>query len=191
MTRLAWSTSGIFLDHWRLPEDRQAPSLASLVREVLFVPPSMPVVDLLIKMRTARTHLALVVDEFGGIDGLATIEDLVEPIVGEIWDEHDAEDGVLLVEQPGGVIDAHARAPVSELEALTGSTLQDESEGRGHRNRRRTRPHDGRPHSDARRDHRPRVGARIRNRRRRSAAYQASARETCQPARLTAMVLHG
>ncbi len=116
-----------FLDHWGLPEDRQAPSLASLVREVLFVPPSMPVVDLLIKMRTARTHLSLVVDEFGGIDGLATIEDLVEPIVGEIWDEHDAEDGVLLAEQPGGVIDAHARAPVSELEAMTGSTLQDES----------------------------------------------------------------
>ncbi len=114
------------LDFWGESGDTGKPMLSSLVREVLFVPPSMPVVDLLIKMRTARTHMALVVDEFGGVDGLATIEDLVEPIVGEIWDEHDADDGVLLVEHPGGIIDAHARAPVGDLEEMTGCVLRPE-----------------------------------------------------------------
>ena len=114
------------LDYWGASGDTGKPLLSTLVREVLFVPPSMPVVDLLIKMRTARTHMALVVDEFGGVDGLATIEDLVEPIVGEIWDEHDADDGVLLVEHPGGIIDAHARAPVGDLEVMTGCVLRPE-----------------------------------------------------------------
>lgn len=114
------------LDYWGESGDAGKPLLSSLVREVLFVPPSMPVVDLLIKMRTARTHMALVVDEFGGVDGLATIEDLVEPIVGEIWDEHDADDGVLLVEHPGGIIEAQARAPVGDLEEMTGCVLRPE-----------------------------------------------------------------
>ncbi|MDJ0971133.1 MAG: CBS domain-containing protein, partial [Kiloniellales bacterium] len=66
-------------------------SLAGLTRGVLFVAPSMRVLDLLLQMRLSRVHLALVVDEFGGTDGLITIEDLVEEIVGEIEDEHDAE----------------------------------------------------------------------------------------------------
>ena len=114
------------LDHWGEPGGADPKVLNSLAREVLFVPPSMPVVDLLIKMRTARTHMALVVDEFGGIDGLATIEDLVEPIVGEIWDEHDTGDAVLLVEHPGGVIDVHARAPVEDLEKMIGNALRAE-----------------------------------------------------------------
>ncbi len=108
------------LDHWGSPPP--GPPLANVVREVLFVPPSMPVIDLLIKMRTSRVHMALVVDEFGGIDGLATIEDLVEPIVGEIWDEHDTDDGHLLAER-SGVFDAHARASVEELEKMTGCDL--------------------------------------------------------------------
>jgi magnesium and cobalt transporter len=99
------------------------PPLSSLVRQVLFVPPSMPVVDLLIKMRTSRIHMALVVDEYGGIDGLATIEDLVEPIVGEIWDEHDAEEPTSLVERPGGILEASGRATVEELEERTGIDL--------------------------------------------------------------------
>jgi magnesium and cobalt transporter len=108
------------LDHWGTPPP--GPPLTTVVREVLFVPPSMPVIDLLIKMRTSRVHMALVVDEFGGIDGLATIEDLVEPIVGEIWDEHDTDDGHLLSER-GGVFEAHARASVEELEQMTGCDL--------------------------------------------------------------------
>ncbi|MBT6203311.1 MAG: hemolysin family protein [Alphaproteobacteria bacterium] len=109
------------LDHWGT--EPPGPPLATLARRVLFVPPSMPVVDLLIKMRTARLHMALVVDEYGGIDGLATIEDLVEPIVGEIWDEHDTDDAQLLIERPGGLIEAQARASVEELEQMTGCDL--------------------------------------------------------------------
>lgn len=109
------------LEHW--DAEPPGPPLSAVARRVLFVPPSMPVVDLLLRMRTSRTHMALVVDEYGGIDGLATIEDLVEPIVGEIRDEHDADEADLLRERPGGVIEAHARAQVADLEALTGRDL--------------------------------------------------------------------
>src|SRR5581483_11015549 len=69
--------------------DRRPAKLSRLLRKVLFVAPSLPILDLLVQMRQARTHIALVVDEFGGIDGLVTIEDLIEEIVGEIEDEHD------------------------------------------------------------------------------------------------------
>ena len=109
------------LDCWGA--EPPGPPLSSMVRQVLFVPPSMPVIDLLIKMRTSRIHMALVVDEYGGIDGLATIEDLVEPIVGEIWDEHDVEDQAHLVERPGGILEASARTTVEELEERTGFDL--------------------------------------------------------------------
>ena len=109
------------LDCWGA--EPPGPALSTLVRQVLFVPPSMPVLDLLIKMRSSRIHMALVVDEYGGIDGLATIEDLVEPIVGEIWDEHDTEDQDHLVERPGGVLEASARTTVEELEERTGFDL--------------------------------------------------------------------
>ncbi|MCH8110464.1 MAG: HlyC/CorC family transporter [Proteobacteria bacterium] len=91
--------------------------LLKLVREVEFVPPSMPVLDLLLKMRTLRVHMAMVIDEFGGTDGLATIEDLVEAIVGEIEDEHDVEERAPFVEVSEGVFDADARAPIEEVEA--------------------------------------------------------------------------
>ena len=76
----------------------------------------MPLIDLLAKMRSARLHMSMVVDEYGGIDGLATIEDLVEPIVGEIWDEHDSSEEPMLIERAGGVIEASARTPVEMLE---------------------------------------------------------------------------
>ncbi len=91
--------------------------LLELVREVEFVPPSMPVLDLLLRMRTVRVHMAMVIDEFGGTDGLATIEDLVEAIVGEIEDEHDVEERPPFVEVSEGVFDADARAPIEEVEA--------------------------------------------------------------------------
>lgn len=91
--------------------------LLKLVREVEFVPPSMPVLDLLLKMRTLRIHMAMVIDEFGGTDGLATIEDLVEAIVGEIEDEHDVDERPPFVEVSEGVLDADARAQIEEVEA--------------------------------------------------------------------------
>jgi CBS domain containing-hemolysin-like protein len=97
--------------------------IADVLRKPLFVPPSMPVLDLLLQMRARRTHLALVVDEYGGVDGLVTIEDLVEQIVGEIHDEHDEAETPTLVERPGGLIEADARCPVVDLEAKIGLTL--------------------------------------------------------------------
>ena len=96
--------------------DPGAFNLADIMREVLFVPASMPVLDLLLNMRTRRMHMAVVVDEFGGTDGLATIEDLVEAIVGEIEDEHDAVERPLLIELADGVLEADARAPVTDVE---------------------------------------------------------------------------
>ncbi len=101
-------------------------SLAGLTRGVLFVAPSMRVLDLLLQMRLSRVHLALVVDEFGGTDGLITIEDLVEEIVGEIEDEHDAEAGPRLVRWPDGSLVADARVDVDEFEEAFGGVLTKE-----------------------------------------------------------------
>lgn len=92
--------------------------LRDMIREVLFVPPSMPVLQLLIKMRMTRVHMALVVDEYGGTDGLATIEDLIEEIVGEIEDEHDEIEGPLLTRQRDGSFEADARVRIEVLEEL-------------------------------------------------------------------------
>ena len=101
-------------------------ALQRLVRRVLFVSPSMRALDLLLEMRLKRTHMALVVDEYGGIDGLATIEDVVEQIVGEIEDEHDQGDEPDMVVRPDGVIDADARTPIEEFEQLVGPLLSEE-----------------------------------------------------------------
>ena len=84
-------------------------NLTSLLHEALFVPPSMPVPDLLLTMRTRHIHMALIVDEYGGTDGLVTIEDLVESIVGDIEDEHDELEGPLLKILSDGIIDASGR----------------------------------------------------------------------------------
>jgi magnesium and cobalt transporter len=97
--------------------------LKGLVRTVLFVAPSMPAMDVLLKMRLERIHMALVVDEFGGIDGLLTIEDVVEEIVGEIEDEHDVEEGPKLVERPDGSLVADARMTIEEFEERVGPVL--------------------------------------------------------------------
>jgi magnesium and cobalt transporter len=104
----------------------QALSLSHLIRRVLFVSPSMRALDLLLEMRLKRIHMALVVDEFGGIDGLATIEDVVEQIVGEINDEHDTDPDPDLKVMEDGTIVADGRALVARFEELTGPVLSDE-----------------------------------------------------------------
>ena len=98
-------------------------SMAAILREPLLVAPQVPVLDLLLQMRNLRTHLALVVDEYGGIDGLVSFEDLVETIVGDIADEHDEPEGAMLVRRPDGTLDLDARLPVDEFEASVGSVL--------------------------------------------------------------------
>lgn len=101
-------------------------ALRSIRRDVLFVPPSMPALDLLVKMQATRIHLALVIDEYGGTDGLVSIEDLVEQIVGEIEDEHDTDEGPALVRREDGTIDADARCPIEDLEEMIGLRLVEE-----------------------------------------------------------------
>lgn len=96
---------------------------AEIRREALFVPPSMSGLDLLLRMQTTHIHLALVVDEYGGTDGLVSIEDLVEEIVGEIEDEHDKNDAPLIVDDVERGLIADARAPIEELEERLGFSL--------------------------------------------------------------------
>jgi CBS domain containing-hemolysin-like protein len=95
-------------------------STAKIMRQLLFVPPSMPAVDLLAKMQATRIHLALVVDEYGGTDGVVSMEDIVEEIVGEIDDEHDEELAPGVVRQPDGSFLADARASLDDLSAIIG-----------------------------------------------------------------------
>ena len=101
-------------------------SLPAILRKPLMVAPQIPVLDLLLQMRQRRTHLALVIDEYGGVDGLVTIEDLVETIVGDIDDEHDEVEGPLLTERDDGSVDMNARLPVEEFEARFGEVLTEE-----------------------------------------------------------------
>ncbi|HEY6994633.1 MAG TPA: hemolysin family protein [Xanthobacteraceae bacterium] len=96
-------------------------STAKIVREILYAPPSMPVLDLLAKMQTTRIHLALVVDEYGGSDGVVSIEDIVEQIVGEIADEHDEDVPPGVIRQSDGSFLADARASLEDLGTIIGS----------------------------------------------------------------------
>jgi len=98
-------------------------SVRPLLRSLLFVPPSMPLGVLLQKMQAERIHMALVIDEYGGTDGLVTIEDLIEQVVGEIEDEHDVDEATSFVEERAGCWLALAKTPLDEFETAVGVNL--------------------------------------------------------------------
>ena len=99
-----------------------------ILRDVLYVPPSMPVVNLLLRMQSTRVHLALVVDEYGGTDGLVSIEDLVEEVVGDIEDEHDEDHGHMITGRLETGLIASARTPIEDIEERLEISLFDEEE---------------------------------------------------------------
>jgi len=96
----------------------------NVLREILFVPPSMLASDLMAKMQAARIQIALIIDEYGGTDGLVSLEDLVEVVVGEIEDEHDEDDADMIVETSDGVFLCDARAELEDIDARIGSKFQ-------------------------------------------------------------------
>ena len=96
---------------------------SGMLRPVLFVPPSMPALDLLVKMQTSRTHMALVIDEYGGTDGLASIEDIVELIVGDIEDEHDESESPKIEAAGDGTFIVDARASLEDVSQVLGQDL--------------------------------------------------------------------
>ncbi len=102
--------------------DRAEPLLRRLRRPVLYIPASMRAADLLIRMQASRIHMAVVIDEFGGTDGLVTMEDLIEAVVGDIDDEYD-EAAPQIITRPGGVYEADGRAPLEDLEAVLKAEL--------------------------------------------------------------------
>jgi CBS domain containing-hemolysin-like protein len=101
-------------------------SSANILRPVLFVPRSMPAIDLLVRMQATRTHMALVIDEYGGTDGLVSIEDLVEMVVGDIEDEHDEDSTLTIVQAAEGTYIADARASLDEVKETLGVDLTEE-----------------------------------------------------------------
>ncbi|MEH7830064.1 hemolysin family protein [Gemmobacter denitrificans] len=103
-------------------------SLKKLLRPILYVPPSMPLHVLLQKMQKERVHMALVIDEYGGVDGLVTIEDLIETVIGEIEDEHDEAEGALWSAEKPGVWIMQSTAPLDEVEAEIGLRLRTDSD---------------------------------------------------------------
>jgi CBS domain containing-hemolysin-like protein len=102
------------------PALRSKLSKLDIVRSVLFVPPLMPVGDLLQQMQLKRVHMAIVIDEYGGTDGVVTIEDLLEAVVGDIEDEHDTDDGPLVRKVNSNIFIASARAGLGEVEEVIG-----------------------------------------------------------------------
>jgi magnesium and cobalt transporter len=103
-------------------------SLKRLLRPMLYVPPSMPVGTLLQKMQRDRIHMALVIDEYGGVDGLVTLEDLIETVIGEIEDEHDEDEGDLWKQEGPGVYLVQSMAPLDDFEQTVGVTLRQTQE---------------------------------------------------------------
>ena len=153
---------------------RRSPS-AGLVRNILFVPPSMPVATLLANMQAARMQMALVIDEYGGTDGLVSLEDALEMVVGEIEDEHDDEAGPMIVPDKDGGFLADARADLEEVAEVDRHRFRRRRARRGRRHHRRPGLRAGRPHSGARRAGRGAGRLRVRDPRRRSAPHQAAA----------------
>jgi len=100
-----------------------APALSRLKRDTLFVPPSMRAADLLVRMQASRTHMAMVIDEFGGVDGVVTLEDVIEAVVGEIDDEHDEAVANQIVARAGGVFEINGRVALEDLETALGRSL--------------------------------------------------------------------
>lgn len=94
-----------------------------VIRDILFVPPSMPAIDLMAQMRAARTQMALVIDEYGGTDGLISLEDVVETVVGDIEDEHDDEEQVVIAEVSANLFIADAKANLEEVQEAIGKAL--------------------------------------------------------------------
>ena len=115
----------VFIANFDESKDR---SLTALMREPLFVPESMGVIELLARMRAQRTHLAIVVDEFGGTEGLVTIEDVVEEIVGDIEDEHDEDVAGMLTLLEDGLWEADARLELEELQQVVDARLTPEED---------------------------------------------------------------
>jgi CBS domain containing-hemolysin-like protein len=108
------------------PEGHQslgASVLRRVKRETLYVPPSMRAADLLVRMQASRIHMAMVIDEFGGVDGLVTLEDVIEAVVGEIDDEHDDAATPQIIPRPGGLFEVNARVALEDLEAALGRSL--------------------------------------------------------------------
>ena len=97
--------------------------LRKIKRDTLYVPPSMRAADLLVRMQANRIHMAMVIDEFGGLDGLVTLEDLLEAVVGEIDDEHDEAQLIQIVDRGAGIFEIDGRAPLEDLEHALGQSL--------------------------------------------------------------------
>ncbi|HEY5289368.1 MAG TPA: hemolysin family protein [Caulobacteraceae bacterium] len=116
-------------DVFRLIADAKARAAAGpavlrrIKRDLLYVPPSMRAADLLVRMQASRIHMAVVIDEFGGVDGLVTMENVLEAVVGEIDDEHDEAQLLQIVGHPGGVFEVDGRAPLEDLEHALGCML--------------------------------------------------------------------
>ena len=103
-------------------------SIKRMLRPLLYVPPSMTIDVLLQKMQSDRIHMALVIDEYGGVDGLVTIEDLIEQIVGEIEDEHDTEEENLWIEEKPSVYLCQARTPLDDMEKVLNADLASDTD---------------------------------------------------------------
>lgn len=115
-------------DLFRLVVKDEPIELEAIIRQVLYVPPTMKVIDLLAKMRSSRLHMALVLDEYGGTDGLVTFEDLMEEIVGEIMDEHDEQENSDIVKHNDYLYEVTGRSSVEEIEKLFNIKLQDDDD---------------------------------------------------------------